>query len=64
MARVHHPANLIYSAGTQVVTRIDVRATDSRILHPRGSVGVVVKSPGDQAHAYRVRFPDGGRDRA
>ena len=25
----------------------------------RGTVGVVVKSPTDHEHSYRVRFPDG-----
>jgi uncharacterized protein len=28
-------------------------------LHPRGAVGVIVRSPGDLDHSYRVRFPDG-----
>jgi predicted nucleotidyltransferase len=33
-----------------------------RILHPRGSVGVVIKAPRDIEHAYRVRFLDGVED--
>ena len=32
---------------------------NDRIAHPVGAVGVIVKSPTDQQHAYRVRFSDG-----
>src|SRR5206468_2429937 len=28
-------------------------------VHPAGTVGVVVHSPTDESHAYRVRLPDG-----
>ena len=57
--RVHSHPNLIFSVGTQVVTLRDVIGQNGRTLHPRGAVGVVVKSPMDLAHAYRIRFPDG-----
>jgi uncharacterized protein len=57
--RVHHHANLIYSPGTQVVSLVEVRAQGSRTLHPRGAVAVIVRSPADVSHSYRVRFPDG-----
>jgi predicted nucleotidyltransferase len=57
--RVHQNPNLIYSAGTQVVSLRDVIGQNGRTLHPRGAVGVIVRSPGDLDHAYRVRFPDG-----
>jgi hypothetical protein len=57
--RVHFNPNLIYSIGTQVVTLVDIPSSSGLILHPRGAVGVVVKSPADHDHAYRVRFPDG-----
>jgi hypothetical protein len=57
--RVHYHPNLIFSVGTQVVTLVDIPSAAGLILHPRGTVGVVVKSPTDQAHSYRVRFPDG-----
>lgn len=50
---------LIYSVGTQVVTRKDVMSKEDRIAHPAGAVGVVVRSPLDQQHAYRVKFLDG-----
>lgn len=57
--RVHFHENLIFSAGTQVVTLRDVSSQAGRTLHPRGSVGVVVRAPSDLDHSYRVRFPDG-----
>jgi hypothetical protein len=57
--RVHHHPDLIYSAGTQVVTLVDIPGSAGLVLHPRGTVGVVVKSPPDLEHSYRVRFSDG-----
>jgi predicted nucleotidyltransferase len=57
--RVHFHPNLIFSAGTQVVTLVDISGSAGLVLHPRGTVGVVVKSPADHEHSYRVRFPDG-----
>ncbi|MFK7736761.1 MAG: nucleotidyltransferase domain-containing protein [Pirellulaceae bacterium] len=50
---------LIYSVGTQVVTHKDVMSKGDRIAHPAGAVGVIVRSPLDQQHAYRVKFLDG-----
>ena len=57
--RVHHHPDLIFSVGTQVVTLVDIPGSAGVVLHPRGIVGVVVKSPTDHEHSYRVRFPDG-----
>ena len=57
--RVHWNPQLIYSVGTQIVSLRDISGAGGRVLHPRGSVGVVVRSPGDLDHAYRVRFLDG-----
>ncbi|QDT38726.1 nucleotidyltransferase domain-containing protein [Stratiformator vulcanicus] len=57
--KVHLSESLIYSSGSQVVTRSDVVGPSGVILHPAGAVGVVVKSPPDLDHHYRVRFPDG-----
>jgi hypothetical protein len=57
--RVHHHNDLIYSVGTQVVTLVDIPASDGLVLHPRGTVGVVVKAPTDLDHSYRVQLPDG-----
>lgn len=34
-------------------------AVNERIAHPAGAVGVIVRSPVDRTHAYRVRFSDG-----
>ena len=58
--RAHRPPGLIFSVGTQVVVLRDIVGGDApRVLHPHGSVGVVVKSPRDLDHPYRVRFLDG-----
>ena len=57
--RVAYNPNMILPAGTQVVTRISVKAAGSDVQHPEGAVGVITKSPADHAHSYRVRFPDG-----
>jgi hypothetical protein len=57
--RVHYHPDLIFSPGTQVVTLVDVPGSAGTVTHPRGTVGVVVKSPSDLEHSYRVRFPDG-----
>ena len=57
--RVHTNPHLIYSAGTQVVSLRAIIGQEGRTLHPRGAVGVVVRSPGDLDHSYRVRFLDG-----
>ncbi len=50
---------LIYSVGTQVVAQKEVMAANDRIAHPAGAVGVIVRSPVDRTHAYRVKFSDG-----
>ena len=50
---------MIYSVGTQVVAQKDVMADNDRIAHPTGAVGVIVRSPMDRSHAYRVKFSDG-----
>ncbi|MEX1231961.1 MAG: nucleotidyltransferase domain-containing protein [Planctomycetaceae bacterium] len=57
--RVHYHSNLIFSVGTQIVCLRDIVGENGRTLHPRGSVGVVVKAPRDLDHSYRVRFLDG-----
>jgi hypothetical protein len=51
--------HLILPLGTQVVTLIEVRGPDGKPIHPRGAVGVVIQSPADYWHSYRLRFPDG-----
>ena len=57
--RVHQNPNLIFSEGTQVVALRDIVGQGGRTLHPRGAVGVIVRSPADLCHTYRIRFPDG-----
>ncbi|QDU80474.1 putative nucleotidyltransferase [Polystyrenella longa] len=57
--RVSNHANLIFSVGSQVVTLKGVIGQNGQTLHPRGSVGVVIKSPRDFDYSYRVRFTDG-----
>jgi predicted nucleotidyltransferase len=53
----HHPHNIY--AGTQVVSLVEIRGTNNSLVHPRGAVGVVTRTPtGDQNH-FLVRFPDG-----
>lgn len=34
-------------------------AANDRIAHPAGAVGVIVRSPVDRTHAYRIKFSDG-----
>ena len=47
------------SAGTQVVALVEIRGPNKSLVHPRGAVGVVTRTPaGDEEH-YLVRFPDG-----
>ena len=52
--------NLILPVGTQVVTRVEIQDAAGEIARSRGTVGVIIKSPIDNSHAYRVQFPDGG----
>jgi predicted nucleotidyltransferase len=52
------PLPPILPAGTKVVTRASISGPHSELLHPAGSVGVIVDSPLDPAHTYRVRFMD------
>ena len=53
----HQPDNIF--AGTQVVSLVEVRGTNNSLVHPRGVVGIVTRTPtGDQKH-FLVRFPDG-----
>ena len=57
--RVHSSPNLIYSVGTQIVTLVDILGLSGLVAHRRGAVGVIIKSPSDYEHSYRIRFPDG-----
>ena len=57
--RISYNPNMILSPGTQVVTRVAVRAAGCELDLPAGAVGVIAKSPVDHVHSYRVRFADG-----
>lgn len=50
---------LIYSVGTQVVVQKETYHVNRRVAHPAGSVGVIVRSPIDRTHTYRIKFNDG-----
>ncbi len=53
----HQPTNIF--AGTQVVALIEVRGPGNSLVHPRGAVGVVTRTPAVPGEQYLVRFPDG-----
>jgi predicted nucleotidyltransferase len=46
-------------AGTQVVLREEVRASNDVVIHPRGSVAIVTRTPAGESEDFLVRFPDG-----
>lgn len=54
----HQPNNVF--AGTQIVALVEVRGTNNSLVHPRGAVGVVTRTPaGVLEKHFLVRFPDG-----
>jgi len=53
----HEPDNIF--AGTQVVSLVEVRGTNNSLVHPRGAVGVVTRTPTGDQNQFLVRFPDG-----
>ncbi len=53
----HQPDNI--SAGTQVVALVEIRGPNQSLVHPRGAVGVVTRTPTGSARHFLVRFPDG-----
>jgi len=53
----HQPNNIF--AGTQVVSLVEVRGTNHSLVHPRGAVGVVTRTPAVAGESFLVRFPDG-----
>ncbi len=57
--KIAYNPNMILSPGTQLVTRLAVKAAGSDVRHPEGAVAVIIKSPADPVHLYRVRFADG-----
>ena len=53
----HQPDNIF--AGTQVVSLVEVRGPNHSLVHPRGAVGVVTRTPAVEGENYLIRFPDG-----
>ena len=53
----HQPDNKF--AGTQVVSLVEVRGTNNSLVHPRGAVGVVTRTPTGDQNQFLIRFPDG-----
>jgi len=49
----HQPNNIF--AGTQVVSLVEVRGTNDSLVHPRGAVGVVTRTPAAHTHVNRRR---------
>src|SRR5262249_507086 len=47
------------AAGTQVVALVEIRGPNKSLVHPRGGVGVVTRTPAGQEDHFLVRFPDG-----
>ena len=53
-----HQADNIF-AGTQVVSLVEVRGTNNSLVHPRGAVGVVTRTPAVEGERFLVRFQAG-----
>jgi uncharacterized protein len=51
------PTNI--SAGTQVVALVEIRGPNHSLVHPRGAVGIVTRTPCGTDRHFLVRFPDG-----
>ena len=58
-ANIPQNFNLIVPAGTQIVTKIEVKNPATNESWKQGLVGVIVESPTDNSHAYLVKLPDG-----
>ena len=48
----------ILPIGTKIVTRVALRNADGIETRPAGNVAVIVRSPSDPQHRYRIRFAD------
>ncbi len=53
----HQPQNL--HAGTQIVTKVGVHGSNNALVHPRGAVGIITRTPCGHEQHFLVRFPDG-----
>ncbi len=56
-AMADHADNV--SGDTQVVSLVEVRGTNNSLVHPRGAVGVVTRTPRGDEGRLLVPFPDG-----
>ena len=54
----HDSPNLILPPGTRVVSRCDI-VRNGELLCAKGAVGIVIESPADATHAYRVQLAGG-----
>jgi hypothetical protein len=50
---------LVLPPGTRITSVDDVRIAETGATLPAGAVGVIVRAPVDETHAYRIRFADG-----
>ncbi len=50
-------------AGIQVVVDAPILGAGGRLLHPRGAVGVITRTPAGAEEFFTVRFPDGFESR-
>ena len=53
------PITNIVPAGTQVVARLAIHGAHDTVVHPRGAVGVITRTPVAGEINYTIRFPDG-----
>ncbi len=53
------PTSKDVPAGTQVVSLLAIHGSHETVVHPRGAVGVITRTPVGIEVNYTVRFPDG-----
>lgn len=49
----------VLPVGTAVVLLVATKAADQRTEHPKGASGLIVATPVDPDHSYRIRMPGG-----
>ncbi len=59
MAASHVNPRAILAAGTRIITKVDTQPIGGGQSSPAGIVGIIVETPSDPDHAYRVRFVNG-----
>ena len=59
MSQTQTSVNLILPVGTQVVSRIEIKNASGELLCLRGAVGIIVESPTDNSHNYKIQLPNG-----